>query len=71
MSIYWAEMNNLNDEIKKYMDEGLFSASMPGLPFSSIPHDQWIEMTMNKGSKMKGSWIGFTKSQWLIFTHAL
>ena len=63
MSIYWAEMNNLNDEIKKYMDEGLFSASMSGLPFSSIPHDQWIEMTMNKGSKMKGGWIGFTKSQ--------
>ena len=66
MSIYWAEMNNLNDEIKKYMDEGLFSASMSGLPFSSIPHDQWIEMTMNKGSKMKDGWIGFTKNESMI-----
>ena len=31
MSIYWAEMNNFNEDIKKYMDEGLFSSSMSGL----------------------------------------
>ena len=36
------------------MKSGLFSASMSGRPFSAIPHDQWTEITTNKGSKMKG-----------------
>ena len=36
---------------------------MPGQSFSALPHDQWIEMMMNKGSKMKGGWIGITKNE--------
>ena len=53
LSLYWLEMNNLDEEKAFYMRSGLFSASMSGRPFSALPHDQWIEMTMNKGSKMK------------------
>ena len=48
LSIYWLEMNNLDEEKAFYMRSGLFSASMSGRPFSALPHDQWIEMTMNK-----------------------
>ena len=62
LSLYWAQMNNLTIEQKSFMKQGLFAASMTSLPFSSIPCDQWIEMTMNKESKMKGGWIGFTKT---------
>ena len=54
LSLYWSEINNLDEEKAFYMRSGLFSASMSGRPFSAIPHDQWIEMTINKGSKMKG-----------------
>ena len=45
------------------MRSGLFSASMSGRPFSALPHDQWIEMAMNKGSKMKGGWNGITHNE--------
>ena len=34
----------------------IFSHSITGKPYSSIPTDLWIEMTMNKGSKMKAGW---------------
>ena len=53
LSLYWLEMNDLDEEKAFYMRSGLFSASMFVRPFSPLPHDQWIEMTMNKGSKMK------------------
>ena len=56
-------MNNLDEEKAFYMRSGIFSASMPGRPFSALPYDQWIEMTINKGSKMKGGWIGITHKE--------
>ena len=62
LSLYWSEINNL-DENTFLMKSGLFSASMSGRLFSALPHDQWIEMTMNKGSKMKGGWIGITHNE--------
>ena len=48
LSLYWSDMNNLDEEKAFYKRSGLFSASMSGRPFSALPHDQWIEMTMNK-----------------------
>ena len=56
-------MNNLDQEKVTCMNAGLFAASMPVQSFSALPHDQWIEMMMNKGSKMKGGWIGITKNE--------
>lgn len=63
MTVFWASMNNLKEEWATYMRSGLFSASLTGNPYSAIPLDQWIEVTMNKGSKMKGGWIGITKNE--------
>ena len=63
LSLYWLEMNDLDEEKAFYMRSGLFSASMFVRPFSPLPHDQWIEMIMNKGSKMKGGWIGITHNE--------
>ena len=31
--------------------------------FTALPHDQWIEMIMNKDSKMKSGWIGITHNK--------
>ena len=53
-SLYWSEMNNIDEEKAFYARSGLFSASMSGGSFSALLQDQWSEMTMNKGSKMKG-----------------
>ena len=61
MSIYWAEMNNLNEDIKKYMDEGLCS-QLCQASLSRLFH-------MNKASKMKGGWKGFTKNESIVNIH--
>ena len=63
LSLYWSEINNLDEEKAFYMRSGLFSASMSGRPFSALRHDEWIEMRMNKGSKMKCGWIGITHKE--------
>ena len=34
LSIYWSMMNGLNEEVSNHMKQGLFSASLSGLPFS-------------------------------------
>ena len=52
---FWSEMSTLSEEISQYMPS-IFSHSITGKPYSSIPTDLWIEMTMNKGSKMKAGW---------------
>ena len=57
---------NLTDEQREFMKNGLFCASISGRPFSALPFDQWIEMTMNKGSKMKSGWVGLTKNESML-----
>lgn len=69
LPLYWSMMKNLPEERAKYMKEGMLTASITGKPFSSIPFDQWIEMTMNKGSKMKGGWIGITQNEEALQTN--
>ena len=66
---YWLEVSSLPDEKEKYMREGLFAQSMTGKPYSCIPLDLWIEMTMNKGSKMKAGWKSILKNEKMLFTH--
>ena len=52
---FWSEMSTSSEEISQYIPS-IFSHSITGKPYSSIPTDLWIEMTMNKGSKMKAGW---------------
>ena len=66
---YWLEVSSLPDEKEKYMREGLFAQSTMGKPYSCIPLDLWIEMTMNKGSKMKAGWKNILKNEKMLFTH--
>ncbi|KAG1648975.1 hypothetical protein GQR58_029417 [Nymphon striatum] len=60
---YWLELNNLPEETALYMKEGLFAQSMTGKPYSCLPLDLWIEMTMNKGSKLKAGWLKILKNE--------
>ena len=47
---FWLVISSLPDDQAKYMGEGVFAQSMTGNPYSCLPLDLWIEMTMNKGS---------------------
>ena len=51
------------------MNAGLFAASMFSQSFFALPYDQWIETTMNKGSKIKGGWIGITQNEEALQTN--
>ena len=52
---FWAGISNLSEEIDQYMPS-IFAHPIAGKPYSSLPAGLWIEMTMNKGSKMKAGW---------------
>ena len=47
----------------------IFSHSITGEPYSSIPTDLWIEMTMNKGSKMKSGWQRILANEKMLCAH--
>ena len=50
---FWLEISTLLGEINANMKHDLFAQSITGKPYTCLPLDLWIEMTMNKGSKMK------------------
>ena len=59
-------MNNLVDEKALYIKSGLFSTSMPGNNFSAMPHNRWMKMTVNRGSKIKCGWIGIFNNEFTL-----
>ena len=62
--------STLPEEKERYMKEGLFAKSMTGKSYScSLPLDLWIEITMNKGSKMKAGWKRILKNEKMLLTH--
>ncbi len=58
---FWA-LSALPAEQTQFLSSN-FSQSMTGNPYSSIPWDLWIEMTMNKGSKMKAGWLSILRNE--------
>ena len=66
---FWLEISSLPEEKETYLKEGLFSQSMTGKPYSCLPLDLWIEMTMNKGSKMKAGWKHILKNEKMLLAH--
>ena len=56
-------MKGLTTDKTYFTKAGMFTASLTGKPFSGLSYEQWIEMTMKKGSKMKGEWIGITQNE--------
>ena len=66
---FWLQMSCLPEEKAKYLYQGLFAQSMTGKPYSCLPLDLWIEMTMNKGSKMKAGWKRILKNEKMLSIH--
>ena len=65
---FWAEMSTLPDETASHMQH-IFAQSITGKSYSCLPMDLWIEMTMNKGSKMKAGWKHILKNETMLHTH--
>ena len=59
---FWATLSTLPAEQVQFLRSN-FAQSMTGNPYSSIPWDLWIEMTMNKGSKMKAGWLSILRNE--------
>ena len=66
---FWLKISCLQEEKAQHMRDGLFAQSMMGKPYSCLPLDLWIEMTMNKGSKMKVDWLRILRSEQMLFSH--
>jgi len=65
---FWLEVSSLPEEKARYLRDGLFAQSMTGRPYSCLPLDLWIEMTMNKGSKMKAGWLKILRNEKMLLT---
>ena len=66
---FWSEISCLQEEKAQYMVDGLFAQPMTGKPYSCLPQDLWIEMTMNKGSKMAAGWRKILKNEEMLLSH--
>ena len=67
---FWLEFC-LQEEKAQHMFDGLFAQSMTGKPYSCLPLDLWIEMMMNKGSKMKAGWLRILRNEQMLLSHLL
>lgn len=65
---FWLEISSLPEEKARYLRDGLFAQSMTGRAYSCLPLDLWIEMTMNKGSKMKAGWLKILRNEKMLLT---
>ena len=59
---FWAMLSSLPTKQTQFFSSH-FAQSMTGKPYSSIAWDMWIEMTMNKGSKMKAGWLSILRNE--------
>ena len=65
---FWVEMSTLPPYIDSFMSNGLFTQSITGNAYSALPLDLWIEMTTNKGSKMKAGWKSILKNESMLLS---
>ena len=69
LSDFWAMIENLDEDQATFF-ESHFVQSMTGLPYSSMPLDMWIEVTMNLCSKLKAGWLRLLQNEKQLFVTA-
>ena len=67
---FWLQITSLPEEHADYMAQ-LFSQFITGKPYSCLPLDLWIEMTMNKGCKMKVGWMQILRNEEMLLSHTI
>lgn len=63
----WAMLTSLPPDQTQFFTSS-FSQSITGNAYSSIPWDMWIEITMNKGSKLKAGWLSILRNEKQLMT---
>ena len=58
-----AVLDTLPADQAAFMEDGMFSQSMTGNPYSCVALDIWIELAMNKGSKLKSGWLAILNNE--------
>ena len=66
---FWTEISTLTKAIDEYIAKGSFTQSLIGNPYSCLPLDKWIEITMKTGSKMKAVWKNILKNETMLLSH--
>ena len=66
---FWTYLVNLPPEKYEFMREN-FALSLTGNPYSGVALDLWIEVTMNKGSKVKAGWLSILKNEKQLLVHS-
>ena len=69
LSDFWAMIENLNEDQTAFF-ESHFVQSLSGLPYSAMPLDMWIEVTMNLCSKLKAGWLCLLQNEKQLFITA-
>ena len=69
MSDFWAMLESLPEEQNEF-SKAYFVQSLTGRPFSAMPLDMWIEVTMNLGSKLKAGWLQLLQNEKQLFVIA-
>ncbi|CAB3976667.1 Hypothetical predicted protein [Paramuricea clavata] len=64
---FWAMLSSLSPDQTQFFSSN-FAQSITGNPFSCIPWDMWIEMTMNKGLKLKAGWLSILRNEKQLMT---
>ena len=79
LSYHYVHMLNLptsHPTLNRHLEDGGFTASISGFPYSQIPCDQIIEMTINRQSKDSGGLSGKTENvgasmRWTRINHIM
>ena len=69
MGDFWAMVEEMPDEQTDFFKDH-FVQSLTGRPFSAMPLDMWIEVTMNLGSKLKAGWLQLLQNEKQLFVTA-
>ena len=66
---FWAMLEEMPEEQIDFFKDH-FVQSLTGRPFSGMPLDMWIEVTMNLGSKLKAGWLQLLQNEKQLFVTA-
>ena len=66
---FWSELPNLPRDQERFLEES-YAHSLTGNPYSGMSLDMIIEVTTNKGSKLKSDWLQILKNEKQILVHS-
>ena len=65
---FWLVLSNLPRDRESFLEEN-YAHSLTVNPYSGMSLDMIIEVTMNKGSKLKSGWLSILKSEKQLLVH--